>query len=352
MTDLCWVCQNNNTQIQRSANLQDDEKLKLLREQEDHLRSVSYERILYNNQVAAAKLVASNAESFSSLKPHPPNAKKIEMHYSFDYAQQVHLPSNPLQPGPIYFKVPRKCGLFGVCCEAIPQQINFCIDEGVCSGKGSNEVISYLDFFFDNYGFGEQTVHLHCDNCAGQNKNRFVLQYLAWRTLTNRHTEINLHFMVAGHTKFAPDWCFGLLKKKFRRHEVNCLKEFAHVINTSTINGINRTQLVGTEDQQVFVPVYNWQDLFRPHAKSFPGIQKTQHFRFSSNHPGAIFFRKSCSDDEECLANFMRSAAVVNDGMPALIPPPGLSKERKEYLFHQIRQFVSPECQDVLCPKP
>ena len=37
------------------------------------------------------------------------------VHYSFDFAQQVHYPHNPLQPGPIYFKTPRKCAVFGVC---------------------------------------------------------------------------------------------------------------------------------------------------------------------------------------------------------------------------------------------
>ncbi|GFR95708.1 hypothetical protein ElyMa_000951400, partial [Elysia marginata] len=64
-----------------------------------------------------------------------------------------------------------KCGIFGVNCEALPQQVNFVIDEGMCSGKGSNAIVSYLDFFFKNYGLGEEVVHLHCDNCVGQNKN-------------------------------------------------------------------------------------------------------------------------------------------------------------------------------------
>ena len=41
--------------------------------------------------------------------PPPPNgiiapaSNSIMAHYSFDFAQQVHYPSNPLQPGPIYF---------------------------------------------------------------------------------------------------------------------------------------------------------------------------------------------------------------------------------------------------------
>ena len=66
------------------------------------------------------------------------------MHYSFDYAQQVHFPSNPMQPGPIYFKTPRKCGIFGVMCEAVPRQVNYLIDEAATVGKGANATISYL----------------------------------------------------------------------------------------------------------------------------------------------------------------------------------------------------------------
>ena len=45
-------------------------------------------------------------------------------HYSFDFAQQVHFPSGPLPPGPIYFKCPRRCGLLGIACEAFPRQVN------------------------------------------------------------------------------------------------------------------------------------------------------------------------------------------------------------------------------------
>ncbi|KAK6186744.1 hypothetical protein SNE40_006022 [Patella caerulea] len=51
-----------------------------------------------------------------------PASKEIKIHYSFDYAQQVHFPSDPWQPGPMYFLTPRKCGLFGVCCEGIPSR--------------------------------------------------------------------------------------------------------------------------------------------------------------------------------------------------------------------------------------
>lgn len=74
------------------------------------------------------------------------------MHYSFDFAQQIHIPSNPMQPGPIYFKTPRKCGIFGVMCEAIPRQVNYLIDEAVDVGKGANVTISYVHHYFENHG--------------------------------------------------------------------------------------------------------------------------------------------------------------------------------------------------------
>ena len=44
-------------------------------------------------------------------------------HYSFDYAQNVHIPSDPMQCGPLYFLAPRKVGIFGINCEGIPKQV-------------------------------------------------------------------------------------------------------------------------------------------------------------------------------------------------------------------------------------
>lgn len=84
-----------------------------------------------------------------------------------------------MQPGAIYFKPPRKCGIFGVMCEAIPQQVNFLIDEAAMTGKGANATISYTHYYFQHHGLGETDARLNADNCSGQNKNNFFLWYLA-----------------------------------------------------------------------------------------------------------------------------------------------------------------------------
>ena len=40
-----------------------------------------------------------------------------------------------MQPGPMYFLCPRKCGLFAVTCDGMPQQVTNVIDEGMCISK-------------------------------------------------------------------------------------------------------------------------------------------------------------------------------------------------------------------------
>lgn len=350
MTDLCWECQKNNESVYRSANLPDDIKCEKVRTQEQHLHVVQLERSLYNKMVHDAKLTAE-CIPVSSLGPNNSVSRDIQMHYSFDYAQQVHIPSNPMQPGPMYFLVPRKCGIFGVCCEALPQQVNYLIDEGMCCSKGSNSVISYIHHFFEHWGLGERDVHLHCDNCSGQNKNKYMLWYLAWRVMTGLHASVTMNFMVAGHTKFAPDWCFGLLKQCFRRTSVSCLQDLCSVVTTSTVTGVNKHQLVGSESGTVYVKTFDWQAFLEPKFRPLPGIKKLHHFRFSSQTPGTVFFNVEPNDEEQSFL-LLNDRRVDVGLMPTEIPPPGLPLQRQQYLFDKIREFVRDDAREVVCPQP
>ena len=45
------------------------------------------------------------------------------------------------------------------------------------------------------------------------------------------HDSITVNFLLTGHTKFAPDGCFGILKKSFRRHVVSTLDQLEYLVN-------------------------------------------------------------------------------------------------------------------------
>ena len=163
---------------------------------EQHLKCAKLQRAYYQKQVQKSKEGVKNG-TLASLS------------YSFDHAQQVHYPSNPQQPGPIYFKVPRKCGIFGVCDEGTSSQVNYLIDEAQSCGKGANSIVSMVHHFLQNFAHGANNILLHADNCVGQNKNNAMIQYLAWRVITGLSTSCELSFMIPGHTKFSPDRFFG-----------------------------------------------------------------------------------------------------------------------------------------------
>ena len=84
--------------------------------------------------------------------------------------------------------------------------------------------------------------------------------------------------MIAGHTKFAPDWCFGLLKQAFRRHAVSSLQEMASVVNGSA--SVNVAQLVGEADGTSYVSVRDWQSYLSSSFRLLLGIKQYHHFRF------------------------------------------------------------------------
>lgn len=211
------TCQKNTKKISGRANVSEDEKTAAIDEHRAHLCKAKRERDLYNAAVDESKEIVKENPVISLLAPNLPCSLGGTVHYSHDYAQQVHFPTNPQQPGPIYFKTPRKCGIFGARCESLPRQINYLIDESVATSKGANATISYLHDFLQNHGAGEKSGHFHADNCGGQNKNNYVLWYFCWRVIHRMHKHVKHSFLIAGHTKFSPDWCFGLMKQQLRR---------------------------------------------------------------------------------------------------------------------------------------
>ena len=109
------------------------------------------------------------------------------------------------------------------------------------------------------------------------------------------HIEIKLSFLLVGHTKFAPDWCFGLFKQLLKRQEWGpSMTYIAEVAEKSAV--VNHAQLIGDHDGSIHVPMCNWAEFFEDHAiqTALKGIPHMHHFRFTAAHRGAIFVRIEC----------------------------------------------------------
>ena len=74
------------------------------------------------------------------------------------------------------------------------------------------------------------------------------MQYLCWRILNNLHNSIEINFMLAGHTKFSPDRCFGIFKKAYSQRFVSLLFDVAEAMTMSSDIGTNVFHLAGLPD--------------------------------------------------------------------------------------------------------
>ena len=135
--------------------------------------------------------------------------------------------------------------------------------------------------------------------------------------------------MIVGHTKFAPDWCFGLLKQKFRKSNVGCLDDLLRVVNNSATSA-------SSWDLKMALPSSS------STRAAFSRIKKWHHLVFSAETRGEGKVREHCYSAEKTrtlLRNEYKDWKPRPEDLPPEIPPPGLSLERRTYLYEKIRDL-------------
>lgn len=349
-SDLCMTCEEHKKQINIAiAAGNEEEKLEALEKAQGHVIAAKNERSHYRERIRESRQSYDAMTQAQELRPE-------RMHYSWDFAQQLHYPYEDHQVGPIYFKTPRIAQLFGVCCEALPRQVNYLIDEADFPGKGADTVISLLHHFFDCYGLGERHALLTADNCTGQNKNNAVLHYLLYRTIAGLHDRIDWSFMLVGHTKFAPDAYFGLLKKKYRRSKVYTYRQLVDIITSSTKKQCNTCHPC-TNDGDDSLTYRAWTKWLGKYFRKLPGITSYHHFSIDAGKPGVVTVKRCINSEAETFELLKKtancSALADPSNLPKELTSSGLSSERQWYLYDSIRQHIpDPADKDETAPFP
>ena len=105
--------------------------------------------------------------------------------------------------------------------------------------NGSNLVVTVIhklieDFLKDHKKL-PRTLHINTDNCARENKNRYVFGYLAALIELQIFTEITIDFMLVGHTGNNVDQLFSCLAKVFKENEMSSVNDLIDKIVNSPI---------------------------------------------------------------------------------------------------------------------
>ena len=97
MSDLCLTCQQNTSKLVRSANLPDREKSACVQFQQQQLNCVQMEREVYREVCLETETSFKTLENEIDLDIlREACSVYMTMHYSFQFAQQIHIPSNPM----------------------------------------------------------------------------------------------------------------------------------------------------------------------------------------------------------------------------------------------------------------
>ena len=349
-SDLCALCQQNQMSVAKMRNLPEDEKIALIQKCQEHLLLVQKEREHYNSVIGICK---SQPNCPKDVGLHSPCSFPGKMHISFDFAQQIHLPYDSQQVGPIYFLTGYKVALFGVAIEPLAKFVLYIIPEACATGKGSNIVLSLLHHFFSTFGVGETDVICHADNCCGQNKNNFMMQYACWRTCVALHNTFAITFLPVGHTKFWPDLYFGLFKKKLRSYKAETISDVCRIARDACpVTNAIIPIAVGDESGHVTIPTYDWQGKFNACMKAIPDLKQYHYFEFSGK--GTVFCKRAVTDpnDDGVTVGILKTV-THSTSLPDVVPPQNFPIERRKYLAEKIRPFVTSEsAKDILCPIP
>jgi hypothetical protein len=158
--------------------------------------------------------------------------------------------------------------------------------------------------------------------------------------------------VIVGHTKFAPDRFFGLIKKKYKHTFVSTLDEIQNLVRKSMLTGQNIPQLTKLLNGSRQVFWFDWKSFLNAMFKPIPNITTYHHFRFEKKSPGVVFVRELVGSPEKAIVISSQKTLDPKD-LPQEVVPKGMNATRRWYLFDEIAKFCSsPETARITCPRP
>lgn len=140
----------------------------------------------------------------------------------------------------------------------------FCNTWSESDGKrGPNEIASCLEKYLRELdGRNIKDVALYCDNCPGQQKNKFVVSAIAYVASKLKHVRtISLNFLVAGHTHMVVDSVHAVIEQFSQKKTICSPSEWRTIISNARHNPFPYTVLQWTykdwRDYKVFCQYEN-----------------------------------------------------------------------------------------------
>lgn len=152
---------------------------------------------------------------------------------SMDLEQVIFVPT--LVHSDMFYLSQLSCFNFGIHVGDTNHASMFLGHEGFF-GRGANEIASCLLRFLNSGFTNKKSLILWCDNCDGQNKNKFVLFTLIFLVSIGLFDSIEQRFLVSGHSFMPCDRDFALIEKRKRLMKAYIPEDLIEVIHSARYN--------------------------------------------------------------------------------------------------------------------
>ena len=156
---------------------------------------------------------------------------------SADYQQSKLIPSwgKTEQPGSTYYLQKVSHDIFGIVDHRDDEDTLYLFDE--CIGlKNTDHMISFLLTYWQRVSQQHpwiQRLAIFLDNATSTNKNRFLFAWAMEMVSQGQVSHIHISFMLAGHTKFAPDCLFAKTGSAYKTADVFTIHELQRLCTPS-----------------------------------------------------------------------------------------------------------------------
>ena len=203
-TDTCGTCDKLSLQIE-------DAKAKGI---DTSAMEDEYKR--HNDEATNAQRLLSN----SAKNKNPPRIMSGEVTHVVAMDLQQTQPCPRVSTGLAYYL--RKLWIYNFCIYDVTKGKGsmFVWDEAT-GGRGSEEIAScLLKWVEKRQQQGEEfdVLRIYCDNCAGQNKNIYVILAALRMIHAKMLFRVEFVYLISGHSYMPCDRSFGNIEKKFRRN--------------------------------------------------------------------------------------------------------------------------------------
>ncbi|XP_072387122.1 uncharacterized protein [Diabrotica undecimpunctata] len=221
--------------------------------------------------------------------------------------------------------------------------------------RGSNEIASCVYYYMTNHAISKNLIFFS-DNCAGQNKNKFIASMYLYVVTNVSHIESITHkFLITGHTQNAGDNMHSLIERQKKRvlksGPIYVPTEWATVVKCSKKSGL--PYIVREMETKDFIDFKHVSFLL---GNNYKIDQNKENVKWADikilqcrkDSPHIIFFKYNYDDELWNSFNLKKSSRTTHNIREVLLKPaykeqPKIQMAKKKDLVYLCHSSMIPE---------